>query len=93
MTKSELITVLTSKMPELSQKYGERLINSVLNAIIKTLRKGDRVEIRGFGTFCVHKRKPKAAHNPKTGETINVPSKNNIYFSAGKDMNKKLNKH
>jgi integration host factor subunit beta len=69
-----------------------KIFKTLLDTIMLGLHQGQRVEIRGFGSFEVRYRKPRKARNPKTGEVLSAPGKNKIYFRAGKEMHSALNK-
>jgi integration host factor subunit beta len=73
MTRSELITLLTERFPQLVQKDAEMAVTEILGAIHAALVNGDRVEIRGFGSFSLNYRASRQARNPKTGEPVAVP--------------------
>jgi len=91
MTKSDLIAEL-SKETGLSMTKAGDVVNTVFNGIAKTLAKGDRVELRGFGSFKVKKYKGYKGRNPKTGETIKVKPKKLPFFKCGKEMKEQINK-
>jgi len=90
MTKSELIRALAKKHPHLFQKDTTALIDTILSEITDALSSGDRVELRGFGSFSVRERKPRQARNPKTNEVVNLPSRKVTYFRAGKELREKV---
>lgn len=92
MTRSELITRLTSHHPQLVQKETELVIAEILNAIQTALAQGGRVEIRGFGTFAVNYRPPRIGRNPKTGESVSVPEKWVPHFKAGKPLQERVDR-
>lgn len=92
MTKSELIEKIAEKNPNLMLKDVERIVNVVLDKIIKTLASGDRIEFRGFGAFSVRKRAPRIAKNPRTGAKVNVNERNIAHFKTGKELHDLLNK-
>lgn len=91
MTKSELIEKIAAKNPNLMIKDVERIVNVVLDTIIGTLSKGDRVEFRGFGAFSVRKRSPRVAKNPRTGDKVSVEERNIAHFKTGKELHEMLN--
>lgn len=84
MTKSELITHLAARFPRLLAGDCRVAVDTVIDALTATLSNGDRIEIRGFGAFCIHYRQPRTARNPKTGATVAVPEKSVPHFRAGK---------
>ena len=87
MTKAELVDILSSKI-NLTKKDSERIVNIVLGSIINSLADGDKVELRGFGSFRTRKRNSRDGRNPRTGESVAVPTKNIPFFKAGKDLRK-----
>ena len=91
MNKSGLINTLKEKV-DLSKKDAEKIVDAFFDALIKTLSKGERVEIRGFGSFTVKDYKPYVGRNPKTGEQINVTSKKLPFFKVGKALKEKVDK-
>lgn len=91
MTRSELIERIAAKMPNLTIKEVEHIVNVVFGKITKTLAEGNRVEIRGFGTFSTNRRDARTTFNPKNKEQIYVPAKNIIRFRTGKELHDKLN--
>ncbi len=90
MTKSDLIAKLSVETGIPSNKAGD-VVSTVFNGIAKTLAKGDRVEIRGFGSFKVKKYKGYKGRNPKTGEAIKVKPKKLPFFKCGKDLKERVN--
>jgi integration host factor subunit beta len=92
VTKSELIEKIAAKNPNLMQKDVEKIVNVVLNEIIKTLAAGDRVEFRGFGAFSVRTRAPRMAKNPRTGTKVAVDERHIAHFKTGKELHDLLNK-
>ncbi len=91
VTKSELIEKIAAKNPNLMLKDVEKIVNVILNKIISTLAKGDRVEFRGFGAFSVRKRAPRVAKNPRTGTKVEVAERNITHFKTGKELHEMLN--
>ncbi|NQT69375.1 MAG: integration host factor subunit beta [Desulfobacteraceae bacterium] len=85
MNRSELIITIKDKA-NLSRKNAEKVVDTFFDAIKETLSTGERVEIRGFGSFAVKNYKPYIGRNPKTGVQINVPSKKLPFFKAGKEL-------
>jgi integration host factor subunit beta len=90
MTKSELIARLM-QTNELDQRGVASVVDAVFDEITAALRRGDRVELRGFGALGVKRRAPGIGRNPKTGEAINLSEKYYAYFRAGKEMRRRLN--
>ncbi len=91
MTKSELITRLSERYPDLYQRDVERIVNTVFDEITSTLADGDRVELRGFGSFSVRRRNARVGRNPRTGATVNVEEKFLPFFKTGKELRERLN--
>lgn len=91
MTRSELIERIAAKMPNLTLKDIENIVNVVFNKLTSALADGDRVEIRGFGAFSVRTRNPRVAINPKNKTRVNVPAKNIVHFKTGKELHDRLN--
>ena len=86
MTKSELMEKLSAKQPTLSAKEIENMVKDILEFISQSLENGDRVEVRGFGSFSLHHRQPRVGRNPKTGDSVNLSAKSVPYFKAGKEL-------
>ncbi|HHF4051321.1 TPA: integration host factor subunit beta [Haemophilus influenzae] len=86
MTKSELIEKLLAKQQTLPAKEIENMVKDILEFISQSLENGDRVEIRGFGSFSLHHRQPRLGRNPKTGDSVNLSAKSVPYFKAGKEL-------
>ena len=91
MTKSELIQRLAEANPHLYQRDVERIVTTIFDEITNALADGDRVELRGFGAFSVKERGARTGRNPRTGESVSVPSKFIPYFKTGKQLREKLN--
>ena len=91
MVKSELIRALNEKLPELQVKDVELALNCILRQLADAIVQGERIEIRGFGSFNLHHRPPRIARNPKTGEAINLPAKVALHFKPGKEMRDRVN--
>ena len=90
MTKSELIERLAAKFPQLVAKDAELAVKMILDAMGEALSNGDRIEIRGFGSFGLNHRPPRTGRNPKSGETVMVPGKNVPHFKAGKELRERV---
>lgn len=90
MTKSELIEKLAIEYPLISKKESELIVNSVFDDISSALTDGDRVEIRGFGSFSVKDRGARQARNPKTGEQVSIDSKKVPFFKTGKELKERV---
>ena len=91
IVKSKLLKQLSENYPNFLKKDLEKFTNIILNEIKRTLKRGDRVELRGFGVFSTNTQKASIRRNPKTGEKVNVPKKKTIHFKMAKEMFKKLN--
>jgi integration host factor subunit beta len=91
IVKSKLLKQLASNYPNFLKKDLEKLINIILGEIKHALKRGDRVELRGFGIFSTNIQKARISRNPKTGEKVNTPKKKTIHFKMAKGMFKKLN--
>ena len=89
--KSTLLKQLSKSYPNFLKKDLEKFTNIILNEIKKTLQRGERVELRGFGVFSTNIQKARISRNPKTGEKVNTPEKRTIHFKMAKDLFKKLN--
>ena len=86
MTKSELIERLSLYTKDLQGKELEDAVKELLEQMAQTLQRGDRIEIRGFGSFSLHYRAPRVGRNPKTGETVDLTGKHVPHFKAGKEL-------
>ncbi len=91
MVKSELIHFIANKQQSLSLEDVELSINNVLDYMCDALSNGNRIEIRGFGSFSLHYRPPRNAHNPKTGEKLATEAKYWPHFKAGKELKQRIN--
>ncbi len=91
MTRSELVAVLAEKNMHLYQKDLELVVDAIFDEIADALANGDRVEIRGFGSFSVKKREPRIGRNPRTGESVEVEAKYVPHFKIGKALHESLN--
>ncbi len=90
MKKSKLIEKIIEEFPEIDKKTVATVVNGTFEAMIEALKNGERIEIRGLGSFKVKTRAAKIARNPKTGEKIQVPSKKVVHFKIGKILKAKL---
>jgi len=86
VTKSELIEVLARQLPHLAFKDVELAVNCVIEQMSETLSAGDRIEVRGFGSFSLHHRAPRMGRNPKTGEAVSLTAKYVPHFKPGKEL-------
>jgi len=90
MTKSEIIELIAKKQTQFSQKDIELAVNQIVDSMIETLSQGERIEIRGFGSFSLHYRKARMGRNPKTGETVSLPDKRVPHFKPGKSLRERV---
>ncbi len=90
MTKSELIEQLTDHHEILNKNDAEMIINLIFGRITNALADGDRVEIRGFGSFSVRERDAREARNPKSGELVKIPSRKTPFFKTGKELRERV---
>ncbi len=93
MTKSELIAQLSVRFPQLVLKDAEIAVKPILDAMSRTLCDGNRIEIRGFGSFSLNYRPPRQGRNPKTGEAVPVPAKYVPHFKAGKELRDRVDQN
>lgn len=91
MIKSELIERIASQMTHLSEKQVADGINHIIDLMTDALVQGQRIEIRGFGSFSLHKRMPRQAHNPRTGEKVVTKEKYCPHFKPGKELRERVN--
>ena len=92
MTKSELIEALAQKQSQLAYEDVELAVKSMLDLMAQTLASGERIEIRGFGSFSLHYRPPRTGRNPKTGDAVTLASKYVPHFKPGKELRERVNK-
>ena len=90
MTKAELVEEV-AKSTQLTKKHAEIIVNTVFESIVDTLKAGEKIELRGFGSFRIRHRGPRVGRNPKTGAKVDVPAKRIPYFKPGKDLREMLN--
>ncbi|NMG33116.1 integration host factor subunit beta [Azoarcus sp. TTM-91] len=90
MTKSELIAQLAARFPQLVAKDADYAVKMILDAMTDALARGDRIEIRGFGSFALNYRPPRVGRNPKSGEKVHVPEKHVPHFKAGKELRERV---
>ena len=91
VTKSELIHVIAEQQPHLAQKDVELAIKCIIEQMSNALATGDRIEIRSFGSFSLHYRKPRMGRNPKTGDPVALPGKHVPHFKPGNEMRERVN--
>ncbi len=90
MTKSELIAQLAARFPQLVAKDADFAVKMLLDEMSAALCRGDRIEIRGFGSFSLNYRPPRIGRNPKSGEKVQVPAKYVPHFKAGKELRERV---
>jgi integration host factor subunit beta len=90
MTKSELIELIARKQTQFAQKDVEIAVNQIVDSMIDTLSQGERIEIRGFGSFSLHHRKARVGRNPKTGATVKLDDKRVPHFKPGKALRERV---
>ena len=91
IVKSKLLKQISDNYPNFLKKDLEKFFNIFLNQIMESLKKGERVELRGFGIWSSHFQKPRISRNPKTGEKVHTPKKRTIHFKMAKELFNKLN--
>lgn len=91
MTKSELIELIAAKQSQLSIKDVELAVKTIIEQMAETLSTGERIEIRGFGSFSLHYRAPRIGRNPKTGESVGLAGKHVPHFKPGKELRDRVN--
>ena len=90
MTKSELIACLAERYPQLVAKDADFAVKTILDAICEALALGQRIEIRGFGSFSLNRRPPRIGRNPKSGDKVMVPEKRAPHFKPGKELRERV---
>lgn len=91
MTKSQLIDSIAARAPHVPRREVERIVNTVFDAMVQALKREQRIEIRGFGSFAVKVREQREARNPRTGDKVRVPRRLTPYFTVGKELRDRLN--
>ena len=91
MTKAELVEEV-SRVSDLTKKHSEVIVDTVFKSIIDALHRGEKIELRGFGSFRLRKREPRKGRNPKTGDKVDVPPKKVPYFKPGKELKDLINR-
>ena len=91
MTKSELVETLSCHNGTLNKKEAELIVNTIFDSIGDALIAGDRVEIRGFGSFTIRERDAREARNPKSGDIVRIPPKKTPFFKTGKELRERVN--
>ena len=90
MTKAALVEEV-ARVAELTKKHSEGIVDAVFESIINALQRGEKIELRGFGSFRLRRREPRKGRNPKTGDRVDVPSKRVPYFKPGKELKELIN--
>jgi integration host factor subunit beta len=90
MTKADLVEEVT-KLGDLTRRDSEVIVETIFDSVIGALRSGDKIEIRGFGSFRIRQRKPRIGRNPKTGTRVEVPAKKVPYFKPSKELRDLVN--
>ena len=90
MTKSDLIERVADRVPHISKKDTEIVVNTIFDSMTEALRRSDRIEIRGFGSFQVKIREAREGRNPKTGEEVKIPAKRTPFFKVGKELKERI---
>ena len=91
MTKAALVEEV-ARVADLTKKHSEVIVDTVFRSIITALRRGEKIELRGFGSFRLRHREPRKGRNPKTGDRVDVPPKKVPYFKPGKDLKELINR-
>ncbi len=91
LTKAALIEEVT-RVAGVSKKRAEIVVDTVFGSIVETLHRGEKVELRGFGSFRLRRREPRRGRNPRTGDRVEVPSKRVVYFTPGKELKALINR-
>ena len=93
MTRSELIESIAKKNPNLLLSEIEKIVSVIFSSMTGALARGDRVEFRGVGVFSIHKRAPRIAQNPRTGDKVQIGNRNIVHFRVGKELHEKMNEN
>ena len=91
MTKAALVEEV-ARVADLTKKHSEVIVDTVFRSIIEALHRGEKIELRGFGSFRLRRREPRKGRNPKTGDKVDVPSKKVPYFKPGKELKELINR-
>ena len=91
MTKAALVEQV-ARVADLTKKHSEVIVDTVVRSIIDALHRGEKIELRGFGSFRLRRREPRKGRNPKTGDRVEVPSKRVPYFKPGKELKELINR-
>ena len=91
MTKAALVEEV-ARVADLTKKHAEIIVDTVFRSIVDALHRGEKIELRGFGSFRLRRREPRKGRNPKTGDRVDVPSKRVPYFKPGKELKELINR-
>ncbi len=91
LTKSELVQAVSERSPDITRRHAEVVVNTIFGCMREALEKGDRIEIRGFGSFHVRLRGPRTARNPRTGDVVDIDEKRVPFFKVGKELKERVN--
>ena len=91
MPRSGLIQALSDKLPCLEARQVDVAVKKIIDHLADTVAGGERIEIRGFGSFCLHALPPRTGRNPKTGEPVEIPGKYSVHFKPGKELKELVN--
>lgn len=92
MNKSDLIETLARNLPNMASRDVEVIVGTIFDSMTESLRRGERIEIRGFGSFEIRVRKPRLGRNPKTGSSVDVGERRVPFFKVGKELRERVNK-
>ncbi len=92
MTKSELVTLVARRLPYMTRKDAEIIVDAIFDSMVDSLAQGDRIDIRGFGSLKVKDRGEREGRNPKTGESVRIPAKKSPFFRIGKELHERINR-
>lgn len=91
MNKSDLIEMLSKRLPNMAGRDVEVIVNTIFDSMTESLKRNERIEIRGFGSFEVRIRRPRLGRNPKTGSSVNVGERRVPFFKVGKELKERVN--
>ena len=91
MTKSELVVHVARRLPYVTLKDAEIIVDTIFHSMADALAQGDGIEIRGFGSLKVKDREEREGRNPRTGESVNIPAKRSPFFRIGKELHERIN--
>ena len=90
MTRSDLIELMAKRFPDTDRRCAEQMVKEVIDSMTQALVAGERIELRGFGSFGVKRLKPRTGRNPKSGLAVDVPANNRPFFRAGKQLRERI---